>query len=101
MKEQETRPADIDELLTVEWILEEMGKVASKGSGHLTKVGCILYSPVLSTYYANLELRAMGFTKRLCFGGAWGGNWRTAVRKIHEIAIFALISHLDKSSLRA
>ncbi|KIP09711.1 hypothetical protein PHLGIDRAFT_22785 [Phlebiopsis gigantea 11061_1 CR5-6] len=37
MKEQESRPADVDELLTVEWILEEMGKVTSRGSGHLTK----------------------------------------------------------------
>ena len=42
MKEQETRPASVAELLTVDWILDEIDKVVSKGSGHLTKVGTIL-----------------------------------------------------------
>ena len=38
VKEQEPRPADLEELLTVNWMLDEMDKVISKGAGHLTKV---------------------------------------------------------------
>ena len=38
VKEQETRPADLEELLTVDWMLDEMDKVVPKGAGHLTKV---------------------------------------------------------------